>query len=721
MQIASMLYLKKEEFKLIGICLSGWVIFCLVEITFRFIRYATFPWYKPTITISIYVVLLFIYGIIGILAGLIINYVFQNLSKWFFSKSFKTKYFYMATCQAFLVLLYGGNYLYEKHVHHNPLYLGCYLIICVSVFLILYGLLKKKETTGDLLSTFISLSLIVDSLLVGGGYIHGQFITSQKSPYFSFSLPVNISALLGACFLVYLSFNKLMLVLKERYLRATTFLKRREALFFLCLIIGLFMLFSFLKYSKITHITQSTERGDKPNVIIITMDTTRRDHLSCYGYKEKTTPNLDQLAKASVVFENALSTSSWTLPAHASLFTGLYPSKHGAHAKEAWGPKVFDEENITLAEVLSQYGYKTAGFIGGYFCSSFFGMSQGFDYYHENLINLVIEFNNFFVTRIYRSLFPIEDIFEKHGLAGKRIAPQINRSAFKWLKKNCKAPFFLFLNYFDPHGPYQPLDDSNLRIPSELPIKNGNYVGWEKRLINKVLRKRHTLTAREKKYLLDRYDSEIKQMDRGIGELLKFLKELGVYDDSLIIITSDHGESFGEHGLMSHTPVVYEELVKVPLIVKYPQDHDKTGLISTPISLVDIMPEVLTVVGIPITQGIQGVPFLQRHQNVIVERYKGKSWTWAAHPFGERSLRAIYEGDYKYIWASNNKHELYNLREDPQELNNLFEQMPEIAFEMEKKLDQWVQTTDRGYPKDKSFKISKEAEEALRALGYLQE
>lgn len=713
-------YLKEEKIKLLGICFSGWVIFCLVEIAFRFIGYATFPWYKGTLVLPIYLLLLFIYGVIGILAGVIINHVLQILSKWSFLKKLKTECLYMSACQTFLVSIYGGNYLYKNNVHNNPLYLICYFIICVSVFLILYALFKKKESTGDLLSIFISLSFIVDILLVGGVYIYEEFIGYQKANL-SFSLPINICALVGTCFLVYICFNKLLPVLKNGILRTTIILKRKEGLFFLCLIMGVFLLFFFLKYSKITYMSQTTDRGNKPNIIIITMDTTRRDHLSCYGYNEQTTPNLEGLAKENLIFENAYSTSSWTLPAHASLFTGLYPSKHGAYVKEGlWGYKVLNEKNITLAEILSQHGYKTAGFIGGYFCSSFFGMSQGFDYYNENLINLFAEFGNFFVTGIYRSLFPVRDIFEKHGFAGKRIAPQINRSAFKWIKKNCQAPFFLFLNYFDPHHPYYPLDDSQLRHLSGVPVERGGYVEWEERLVNKILRRKHALTGKEKKYLLDRYDSEIKQMDSAIGELLKLLKELGMYDNCIIIITSDHGESFGEHGLMLHTPAVYEELVKVPLIVKYPKAHNKSGRVSAPISLVDIMPEVLTVIGMPIPQGVQGVPFSQRRQNVIVERYKDKSWKWTAYPFGERSICALYEGNYKYLWASDGKNELYNLSDDPQELNNLLEQMPGIASEMGKKLGQWVQSSDKDHPEDKSYKVSREVEEALKALGYLQ-
>lgn len=256
-----------------------------------------------------------------------------------------------------------------------------------------------------------------------------------------------------------------------------------------------------------------------------------------------------------------------------------------------------------------------------------------------------------------------------------------------------------------------------------MPAGKGSYIRWEADLIHQVLEGKQSLSSAEKKYLIDRYDNEIRQMDRGIGVFLQVLKETGVYDDSLIIVASDHGESFGEHGLMVHSPAVYEELVQVPLIVKYPKKMQKTGHFSSPVSLVDVLPEVLSVLDIPLLQEVPGVPFSQGRKHIIVERYADKSWSWTAHPFGGW-LRALYEGDYKYIWASDGMHELYNLNQDPRELNNLIERMPERAREMEealeKELGPWVPSSENAYPGDTTHEIDAGTKEALKALGYLQ-
>jgi arylsulfatase A-like enzyme len=641
-----------------------------------------------------------------------------------FFKQVAEKSFYLSACQTFMILLYGGRYLYEKHAYQNLLYIICFFIIVVAGSFILYGLFKRKEAQDRLLPAFLSASFIVSCLLVGGGYIHNEFVISKENPYLSFSLPLGVGILFLTCLLIYFFFNSVIpAAQKHLFPPPTSF---RKKVFFLGggALMGIVLIVVFFKYWDTTQVRLSPTNSEKPNVILITMDTTRRDHLSCYGYTKKTTPHLDQLAEDGVVFENVRSTSSWTLPAHASLFTGLYPFKHGAYTKEGiWGYKVLGDDVTTLAEILAREGYINAGFIGGYFCSSFFGMAQGFHYYYENLFNLIHEFENFFVTRIFRSLFSLSDFFERHGLAGKKIAPQINRAALKWVKHNDHTPFFLFLNYFDPHHPYIPRDTKPSGSLSESPVEKGGYVRWETRLINQVLKGEKPLGSEEKQYLIDRYDDEITQMDQGIGELIRLIKEMGIYDDSLILITSDHGESFGEHGLMTHPPAVYEELIAIPLIVKYPKGHRKGERVFLPISLVDVVPEILSVLGIPLPEEIQGVPFSQDKQHIMVERYKDKSWSKRGVHFGSRSLRALYEGDYKFIWSSDGNHHLYNLKDDPYELNNLVEQMPQLVFEMEEKLDTWG-SFKQALPEDHSGKtplrMQKGVEEALEALGYLQ-
>jgi len=693
--------------------ICGWMVFCLVEIAVKIINYLTFPWYNGVVALPLYFTILLFYGLTAIVASIPVNIISRTLSRRPSFGWLKTRPFSTAVCQTTLMLLYGLHYMRLSPLLNSYPYFAAYIFSCILLFLVLYKFFKKKEKSGELLACFICISFLLDILLVGGLYIYEQYSLS-KTTSLTYPLVSIVSVLMACCLLIWLYFT----FFRTPLLKATMILKKQKILLSLFLAAGVTVVFCFLTFSDSNN-NAGTDPDTKPNVIIITMDTTRYDHLSCYGYDKKTTPNLDRFAEEGLLFEKASSVSSWTLPAHASIFTGLYPSRHGVYPENN---VKLDNRHITLAEILSLNGYKTAGFIGGYFCSSFFGIAQGFNYYDENLINVPAEIKSFSLSKFFHRLFKIKnDFFERKGLMGKRIAPQINHSALKWLKKNNQTPFFLFLNYFDPHHPYLPLDSAQIRTPMETKIKNDNYINWEYKLIRTILRGEHILQKKEKEFLISRYDAEIKQMDKGIGKLFQFLKDNELWDNTLIIVTADHGESFGEHGLMIHTPAIYEELVRVPLIVKYPLASNKTGRSTSRISLVDIMPEVLTVAGIKLPMQIQGVPFSQKNRSVIVERYKSNDWAWTAHPFGERSLRAFYDKEFKLIWSSNKKHELYNLQEDPFELHNLKDQMPNKVLEMEKKLNLYTDqpATEDEFQK-KSYVLDRETEEALKALGYIQ-
>lgn len=679
-------------------------IFCVVETIVRFVKYAAFPWYKDPLQLTIYPMLTLLYGLLGFTAGMFIVFMTYALPSRKFYKDFQSVLFHMAFCQSLVVFLFCMNFIYEKNLNLKPLSFFAAAVITIVFFYLLNTLLTNKRLHNELWPRFISFSLVADILLIGGVYVYDKMIECLKADI-PFSITLHVFAVLASCLVV-------LFVLKQK--------PRTKYIFFAgCTLLVLIMSASFfLTASQRSSYPVSLPVEGRPSVILITMDTTRQDHLSCYGYSNKTTPNVDKLAQDGVLFENAHTTSSWTLPAHASLFTGLYPSRHGAYTRErdVFGNDL-DAKHITLAEVLSQNDYKTAGFIGGYLCSSFFGLAQGFDYYDENLINLDLEFRNFLLPRMIAAVISFKDLLEKYGFAGKRIAPQINRAVFNWLDKKQSGPFFLFINYFDPHHPYLPIND----IFSTPPInKFDSYVQWEKNLINSVLRCRHELTAKEKKHLVERYDREIRQMDSSIGSLIKFLKAKDLYDNTLIIVTSDHGESFGEHGLMIHSPAVYEELIKVPLIIKYPKSSKQSGKTSTPVSLVDIMPEVLSVLGLEIPPGVQGTRISQKQKNtVMAERFRDKNWRWTCYPFAQRSLQALYKGDYKYIHSSDYNHELYNLREDPVEQKNLIASHPEIASDMQRDIRLWLQTKPSDLPDKKGDGISRELKEVLKEMGYL--
>jgi len=353
------------------------------------------------------------------------------------------------------------------------------------------------------------------------------------------------------------------------------------------------------------------------------LDATRADHLSCYGYARPTTPNLDKLAKEGILYKNAYSVSSITLSSHSTMFMGLYPKKHRAHhtpiqrddnplksqeERESLLNELFEteisklsDENITLAEILSERGYRTAGIIGGPMCSSIWGLAQGFHYYDENFLDVWRDFKCYLIYRVIDLFFPLRDFFAQYGYSAKRVASSLNKSAFKWLEKNHRQPFFLFINYFDPHFPYVPPPPYNSyfgtidkSIISRLnPPGDVSYITASAILADSVVKDAHRLTPMEKEFIVSQYAGEILYVDHYLGLLFERLKALNVYDKTLIIVTADHGEMFGEHGEMYHGMTLYEVVLHVPLIIKYPAASHRQGVVGKRVSLVDLTPTIL--------------------------------------------------------------------------------------------------------------------------------
>jgi arylsulfatase A-like enzyme len=484
-----------------------------------------------------------------------------------------------------------------------------------------------------------------------------------------------------------------------------------------------------------------------PNIILITMDTVRADHLSCYGYQRLTTPNVDQLAREGVLYKNAYSTTSWTLPSHASIFTGMYPSKHGAH----YNPKFINiaasytdekkqgctllelinqsisklsEEKVTLAKILSEKGYRTAGIIGGPFTSSVFGLAQGFDYYNENFYNVEQDAGFYLVYQAIELIFPLKDVIVQYGYSSlKRLGSQLNEVAFEWLNENYKQPFFLFINYFDAHGPYlapPPYDKYFQKIPKNIILRHSSpldlsYTNAGYRLMNKVISGNYHLTPQEKNLLISQYDDEIRYLDHCLGLLFERLKALKVYDNTLLIVVSDHGEAFGEHDVLTHGRTLYEELLRIPMIIKYPATHPQRGIIEKRVSLVDIFPTILAFLDFPIPAGIDGEILPHSNHPIIAEWHM----QWFDPDKYKRDLKAIYQGKEKFIWASNSLHEFYDLEQDPGETINLFKNSPQRAQRMEQSLKQWLSSFKPLAASDSKIKLNESDIDKLRALGYV--
>ncbi len=465
-------------------------------------------------------------------------------------------------------------------------------------------------------------------------------------------------------------------------------------------------------------VPQERARGPRrglPNLVIVVLDTTRADRLSLYGYPESTTPNLERLAKDSAVFDRCIATSAWTLPTHASIFTGLFPSRHGAHLAGRWAemrtrlgmPAVawpLSEDKLTLAEILHAHGYATAAVVANFsYLFRDFGLSQGFDYYSD--APRFIWRRRPAITKMARELWP------SFLLKPYRSAEEINSEALSWLDRRDGGPFFLFLNYMEPHHPW-------------LAPSSGR--GWWRELgagLNRLAsRDLYThevkvLSPEERRYVSEQYDGEIAHMDRALGELMEALRARGEYDDTLIVVVGDHGELLGEHRSLGHIGrMLYEELLWVPLLVKYPGSR-LTGRFAQPVQQVDIFTTVLEALGMPVPAGTQGEALPRVSHPIVAEQY---THGYLVKKYGaryDRDLTAIYLNGRKYIEGSNGERLLFDLARDPREEANLATADPSGLEAATTALARW--TGSRPAQAAAKTAISPSAEERLRALGYV--
>jgi arylsulfatase A-like enzyme len=427
----------------------------------------------------------------------------------------------------------------------------------------------------------------------------------------------------------------------------------------------------------------------RPNIILITMDTTSIDHLSCYGYERETSPNLDKFAEDGLKFGNAYANSSWTYPSHASLMTGLYPISHGAFydVKSSTGiydftVNRFNDSNVTLAEILQRHGYTTIGVIGGVWLKKRFGLDKGFDIYEDDVRDLT-------------------------GLT----AETINNIVLKHIDQNTKEPFFLFINYFDPHYPYTAPEPFDTRFEKR-PLSDIESTEAD---INKDRKK---MPRKDREIFEGKYDGEIAYMDFYLGKFFEYLKEIHAYDESWIIVTADHGESFGEHDYIGHGAALYDNLIHVPLIIKYPKSWTIRNDLEERIQLMDIMPTILSKLNIPVPETCQGQPLGQVKHRIISEVNRNMSDIKKNGDRFNRDQKAIYQGPYKLIWSSNGEDELYDIVEDPRENKNLAGEDPSRVSELTRELEAWY----RDVPKSKKSSlgdIDQKTMEQLKALGYL--
>jgi len=440
------------------------------------------------------------------------------------------------------------------------------------------------------------------------------------------------------------------------------------------------------------------EDEERPNILWIVMDTVRADHLSSYGYYRDTTPAIDEIAAQGALFEQAISAAPWTLPSHASMFTGLYPHSHGTDAEHQW----LDDDFLTVAEVLRAHGWETYGYTNNYFAGPRTNLDQGFDTFvvgFPDKAQALPELTNHLRVKFVGQKTQIVSL-QDDG------AHRTNETVKKWMNDATRAgrPFFIFINYMEVHAPYRP--------PKEfaVPFLDRNTTFEDAMSVNQdyydYVTGKLEVDSEDFESLSALYDGALAYLDFKIGQLVDYLRELGVLDSTVVIITSDHGESLGDHNLMGHQLSVYDTLLHVPLIIRYPDAFDPGTVVQEGVQLVDLLPTVLDIAGID-RDGIEHHGYsLLRERGGLVSRPLVAEYAifgnvlellTRANPSFDvstyaRRLKAIRTEELKYIWSSDGRDELYHISQDPGELNNLIDTEPEKARELKGLLNEWLES-----------------------------
>jgi arylsulfatase A-like enzyme len=425
----------------------------------------------------------------------------------------------------------------------------------------------------------------------------------------------------------------------------------------------------------------------RPNIILIVVDTLRADHLSCYGYHRNTTPNIDQLASNSVLFKNAIATAPWTLPSIASIMTSQYPSVLGVNENIT----AIDNRFPMLAEKLKELDYTTCGIVSHVLVAANLGFGKGFDYYSDK------DFINHKETS----------------------SAEITNKAASFLQKDQQKPFFLFLHYFDPHYYYLLHEKYNYYPSYTGKIRSGHP-------ILDLWRMRQKLSEDDINYLVALYDSEISFTDQYIGQLLSMLKKQNCFDNSIIIITADHGEEFMERGWIGHTITLHQELIRVPLIIKFPDKASQ--IVDHPISLIDIVPTIYDKLGLQIPYSFDGQP-LDLSQKKTTKTNPIFSETFYSLNYGSKpaepiAFRSLILGQKKLIYDHlKDSKKIFNLSSDPHEQHNLLDQNRKEDKTLTDLLFKWIKYIDEKRGQGPVYQgeelLTPEQRKKLETLGYL--
>ena len=413
----------------------------------------------------------------------------------------------------------------------------------------------------------------------------------------------------------------------------------------------------------------------RPDLILVSIDTLRPDHLGCYGYPRDTSPEIDRLAETAVRFETAIAQAPSTLPSHASILSSMLPSQHGALYSRNQG---LADEIFTVTEALRDAGYRTSAFTGGGQMAPEFNLNQGFEVY-----------------------------LSEHGTLPEKV-----EHAIEWLKKlPSNEPAFIFLHTYDVHHAYEPDAKTMARFDSgyEGKLPDRIEVDLLKRINGHRGMEPLEIDAADLQHIINAYDAEIAEMDVGIGELIDKLKRIGRYQNTVVIITSDHGEEFGEHGRVGwHSHNLYDHQLKVPLILRLPNDKYAGTVVRPQVRGIDLAPTLLELAGVEAPPSFQGQSLLLR----LGPDADTEHWLARSERDGKKDPLDVSLRDGRFKWY---KGRLFDLQEDPLEQHDRSDLHPEVAArldtELKKKIPPMITSA-------RELMLEKETRRRLKELGY---
>lgn len=401
-------------------------------------------------------------------------------------------------------------------------------------------------------------------------------------------------------------------------------------------------------------------RGHSPSVLLISVDTLRADRLGSYGYRGASTPVLDRLAARGLRFAQATTVAPLTLPAHASLLSGTFPTFHGVRDN---GSFYVSDEITTLAELFQARGYRTGGFVGAFVLDHRWGLAQGFDHY----------FDEFDLSR-YEMAAGLD--------AAQRPGSEVVDHAIAWLDDDLERPFLAWVHLYDPHSPYTPPEPYRSQFPATIQ---------------------------------GAYDGEVAATDAQIGRLLEFLQSNARFENTIVVVVGDHGESLGDHGEQQHGFFVYDAAVQIPLIVAGP--GVPVRVVPDQVRIVDVMPTILELAGIGAPNGMQGVSLVPAGRGERLDLLAFSETWYPRYHYGWSELTAVRDGRYKFIAAP--RRELYDTQVDPGETRDLADSNPRLADALENALREMSKRTSASATPQAPQAMDPEVEDRLRALGYV--